>query len=223
MLALRESSCLADSSSCPFTSLQILIETVEGVYFEHIAADDGAAGGQFLLQTGNLGCIGSLHLLQFLEEFLRAELFLGELCQDGVVIDLRLEFAVLAGELLILVFHFLLVEFGQFLHGGIFLFLLIELQGEPRCSSCQKKQDDDQRYENFFLHFMLLFFFSTCKSIFFIVNGKEKSLSNPLRMEILIFLRKKWTKLKIISYICRIKTIAYGKTWILVSGFPSLL
>ena len=65
--------------------------------------------------------------------------------------------------------------------------------------------------------------FSTCKSIFFIVNGKEKSLSNPLRMEILIFLRKKWTKLKIISYICRIKTIAYGKTWILVSGFPSLL
>ena len=103
-----------------------LVYAVQRVYLEHITAQYGAYCSQFLFQTGYLAGVCAFHVFQFLKQLLRAQLFLRELCHDGIVVDLSLHFAVLAGELFILVFHLFLVKIGQFLHLFVHLFLVDE-------------------------------------------------------------------------------------------------
>ena len=117
--------------------LQVLVQTVQGVYLDDIRAQHGAHRCQFFLQSGNLAGVVGLHLLQFPQQTLRLLLLSRELGHDGVVVDLRLHLAVLHGKLLILVFHFLFVEFSQFLHLAVLLFLLVQVQVQPHQAAYQ--------------------------------------------------------------------------------------
>ena len=130
--------------------LQVLIQAVQRVNLHHIVAQHGSHRGQFLLQTGNLTGIRGFHLLQLLQQLLRLHLLLRQLCDDRVVVDLRLHLTVLQGETLVFVLHLLLVEGCQFLHILIHLLLLLQAEVEP-CKSAQQGQDDDNKRNNDFL------------------------------------------------------------------------
>ena len=115
---------------------EVLVEAVERVDLKHVAAQHGTHRGQFLLETCYLAGIGTLHLAELLEQPLRLELLLSELRDYRIVVYLRLHLAILAGELLILILHFLLVKVCQFLH----VLVHLTLMGQPNCKICNATQ-----------------------------------------------------------------------------------
>ena len=133
-------------------SRQVLVQSVERVDLEHVVAEDGTHGGELSLQAGDLFGIGAFRIAQFFEQALRFLLLGGELGDDGVVVDLRLHLAVLIGELLIFILHFLLVDGCQLCHVFVLLLLLVEAEGEPYDTTCKEQDEDDYGYENLFVH-----------------------------------------------------------------------
>ena len=112
--------------------LQILIKTVERVNFKHIATQHGTHCSEFFLQSRDFAGVRTLHLSQFFEQLLSLLLLRSKLRHDRVVGYLRLHLAVLVGELLIFVLHFLLVKLSQFLHFTVLLLLFVKTNSEER-------------------------------------------------------------------------------------------
>ena len=132
--------------------LQVLIQTVQGVYLHYIVTQHSPHGGKLLLQTGNLTGIVGLHLLQLFQQLLCLQLLLGELFDDRVVVDLRLHLTVLQGKALILVLHLLLIEGCQFLHVVVDLLLLLKAQEEPYRPGYQGEDHQRHQWQHIFFH-----------------------------------------------------------------------
>ena len=59
---------------------KVLVQTVERVYLEDIAPDDGAACRQLFLQACYLAYVAALYLLELFQQLLCAKLFLCSKC-----------------------------------------------------------------------------------------------------------------------------------------------
>ena len=126
---------------------ETFVEPVERVNLKYITAQYSSHRGELFLQTGYFAGISRFHALQFFEQLLSLELFLGQLLEDGVVVDLSPHLAILLGKLLIFVFHLLLVESCQLLHLAVFLLLLGKIDKEVGHTT--QKQDDDYNEGNY--------------------------------------------------------------------------
>ena len=122
--------------------MQFLVQSVQRINFQHIASQNLAHGGELFFQAGNLAGVVALYFLELSQQPLRLQLFFGQLCDDGVVVDSRLHLAILVSKLLVLVFHLLLVERSQFAH------VLIRIPFPLEADTKECNRPDEQHTKN---------------------------------------------------------------------------
>ena len=113
--------------------------------------------------------------LQFFQQFLRVFLLTSQFSNEGVVPDIGLHLAVLQGEVLILLLHFLFVQLSQLLHVLIGLLLLFETKTQPTYY-CQQSNDYNAHKSSIYYLFFHNFTILAAKLVFFYEKHKENLL-----------------------------------------------
>ena len=118
---------------------QRLVHLIQRINLKNVTSQYGAHRCQLLFQTRNFACIAAFGFSQLLQQALGLLLFLRQLGDNRVVVNLALHLAILIGKLLILVFHFLFIQGSKLFHVLGRLLLLPEVEIKVCNAACQQE------------------------------------------------------------------------------------